>query len=254
MTFPLQPKTAAEVVDRYFDWTPRLDDDYLIGSTVTVTSGTITLSNSEFTRTKSLFTVSGGAEGETAALTAVVTTIGGQTLDQDLTMYIGVEAVETPFGPSTLTKGAMLELMFEELGSAGYQFDHGPDEQASALRKMDLMMSAQPFGSLPLGYNAPPVAGQSDMADLFGVADQFAQTLAVALAKRYSPAWGKTMSGQSRKDYAEGLNYLITTASRIPAAILDRRTPLGSGNKWRSVWAPYAGWRNYGYAIPDLVP
>lgn len=254
MTFPLQPKSANEVVDRYYDWTPQLNGDYLSDSTVTVTSGTITLSNSEFSATKSLFTVSGGAEGETATLTIVVTTAGGQTLDQDLTMYIGVEAVETPFGPSTQTKGDIIALMFEELGSAGYQFDHGPDEEASALRKLDLLMSAQPFGSLPLGYNAPPVAGQSDLLDLFGVADQFAQTIAISLAKRYSPAWGKTMSGQSKKDYAEGLNYLISTASRIPYAILDRRTPLGQGNKWRSVWAPYAGWRTYGYSIPNPVP
>lgn len=236
MALQLPPKSNLSTVDRIVDWTAALDGDVITHATVTVTTGTVTLSNVEWSPTEVRFTLSGGAVGETATFASQITTWGGQTLDEALSIY--VEAAIGPYGVSTTTKADILEMAAEELGSAGYEFDHGPDEIASWLRKLDALMMTTPYSGL--GYNAPATIGHGDQLDPSGLPDISLQTVAVALAVRISPTWGKAMSAESRAAFARGKNEIATMVSIVPTVSPRAGTPMGSGNKWRSVWAPYA--------------
>jgi len=236
MTLPLPPKSNLSTVDRIVDWTAALASDVITTATVVVSTGTVTISNVEWSDTTVRFTIAGGAVGETATFATTVKTLGDQTLDQTLSIY--VEAAIGPYGASTTTKNDVLQMAFEELGRAGYEFDHGPDEEASALRKLDALMTDEPYASL--GYNAPAGIGGSDLNDASGLPDNSLQTVAVALAIRFSPSWGKAMSPQSNAAFARGVNKLRTMVQVIPRVSLRRGTPWGSGNKWRSVWSPFA--------------
>jgi hypothetical protein len=231
----LAPKTNLSTVDRVIDWSAPLGDDYILSSLFVVTSGTITLTNPLFAYQQTEITIAGGAVGETATITNTITTAGEQTLDGTFTIY--VEAALGPYGASTTTKGDVVEMAFEEMALAGYEFDHGPDEIASALRKLDALMAES---SMPaVGYNAPAGIGQSDVLDASGLPDSCVQTISIMLGCRYSPAYGKTMSAQTRKDRNEGLNAMRTLVLTIPQAQLRAGTPVGSGNKWRSIWRPF---------------
>lgn len=236
MALQLPPKSNMSTVDRIIDWTAALEGDAITFATVTVSTGTVTISDIEWSDTDVRFTIAGGAVGETATFAHSITTLGGQTLDEALSIY--VEAAIGPYGPSTTTKNDILELTYEELARAGYEFDHGPDEIASALRKLDLLMTEEPYDKL--GYNAPAGIGGSDINDPSGLPDKGTATVAVALAIRFSPSWGKAMSPQSNAAFARGVNKLRTMVQVIPRVSLRRGTPWGQGNKWRSVWSPFA--------------
>lgn len=236
MTLHLPPKSNMSTVDRIVDWSAALDGDVISTATVTRTAGTVTVSNVEWSDTDVRFTIAGGAVGETATFAHSITTLGGQTLDEALSIY--VEAAIGPYGASTATKNDVLQMAFEELGRAGYEFDHGPDEIQSALRKLDALMTDEPYASL--GYNAPAGIGGSDINDASGLPDSSLQTVAVALAIGFSPSWGKAMSPQSNAAFARGVNKLRTMVQVIPRVSLRRGTPWGQGNKWRSVWSPFA--------------
>lgn len=236
MAQPLPPKSSLETVDRFIDWSVRLDGDVITGSTFTLTAGTVTLSDQQFSDSQTAVTIAGGAVGETATLTNQITTEGGQTLAIDLSIY--VEASIGPWGPSTATKGTVVDMAFEELASAGYEFDHGPDEKASALRKFDALMASPRMPAI--GYNAPAAIGGSDMLDPAGIPDSALETVAIELGIRIAPSWGKSMSAETRKARNEGMNALRTMATSIPTMPLRAGTPLGSGNRWRSLWRPFA--------------
>jgi hypothetical protein len=240
VSFVLPPKSANEIVDRIYDWSPALGDDVITNATLTVTSGTVTFDNLDWSPQKVIFRVLGGVQGETATFRNVVTTAGDQTLDQDFSIYIQAEAVETPFGPSTLTKGDIVAAAYEEMGLPNYEFDMSAEEWVSSLKKLDLLMAARPFVNLPLGYNFPATLGTSGKLDPVGFADTFSQTIAISLAKRIAPSKGKQLSSDTKKAYQAGLNDLLAQASTIPTQRLRGNTPLGSGNRWRATWAPYA--------------
>jgi hypothetical protein len=240
MALPLGPKSNASTVDRIVDWSAALGGDLIETAVVTITSGTVTISNVAWSPTQVVFTIAGGAVGETATFLNTVTTLGGQTLDQALS--IAIEAAIGPYGPSTATKATALEMAAEELASSNYEFDHGPDEIASWLRKLDTLMLTDPYNKL--GYNSPAAIGGSDQLDPLGIPDSALQTVAVALGVRISPSWGKSMSPESRAAYVRGVNEIRTMVQSIPSIPLRRGTPLGSGNKWRSTYWPFARGRD----------
>lgn len=237
MSIPLLPKTNLSTVIRIADWTPALGGDVITSATVVAASGTTTISEIEWSNTTVKFTIAGGAAGETATYTCTITTMAGQTLNETLSLF--VEAAVGPYGVSSSTKATVLEMAAEELASAGYEFDHGPDEIASWLRKLDALMLTSPYDGL--GYNSPSPIGTGDQLDPSGLPDKTLQTVAVALGLRISPSWGKTMSGTTHRDFVVGENAIRTMVQTIPTMPLRRGTPVGSGNKRRSIWGPFTG-------------
>lgn len=139
-------------------------------------------------------------------------------------------------GPSTATKRDLISLIFEECGQAGYEFDTTPEEQASALRKVDLLMNQWRVQGLDLNYNFPARIGQGDPDTQTGIPDYALDTVAMFAALRVAPGMGKSLSAESKMAMKQGYNMLISTINPIPTASLPGRTALGQGAWPRSYW------------------
>lgn len=141
--------------------------------------------------------------------------------------------------PSTATKADLLDLMFEECGRAGYEFDRSPGEDASALRRLDAMMAEWQARGITIGYNFPTTFGQGQPTDKAGIPDAAINTVAAWAAFRIAPGMGKTISAETRKAMADGLAFLRAETATIPEMLLPKSTARGIG------WKPWAIWRPF---------
>lgn len=236
MTEYLTPKLPTETVAYSADWAKQLGADIIASYTLVVSSGTVTLSGQEQAAQLIRFLVAGGANGETATLTNTITTVGGQILTRTLSLSIAIGGVTIT--PSTTTKQTLVNMAFEEIGLAGYEFDAEPEERFSALRRLDGLMAEWKTASLDLGYNFPASFGQGNLSDPTGIADTSVNTVALQLALRIMPAIGKTMSPETRLALSQGMSALRTAYAVIPNRTIPRKTIRGSGS-WGSVWRPF---------------
>lgn len=141
--------------------------------------------------------------------------------------------------PATAIKADLLDMIFEELGRASYDFDRTPDEDVSALRKVDALMAEWQAQGCNLNYNFPTSFGRGLPSDLVGVPDAALNTIAAHAAFRIAPGIGKTMSAESRKAMADGKAFLFAETAKIPAMDFPHSTAKGIGNKPWGVWFPF---------------
>lgn len=92
MAYPSWPgKAPSEVLDYIIDWSPRLGvgraKDQIVESNWTVPSG-ITMTANSFTTLQTVIWLSGGTLDTTYTLTNDVTTLGGRTMSQSVTIKI----------------------------------------------------------------------------------------------------------------------------------------------------------------------
>jgi hypothetical protein len=241
MTQVLTPKLPGDAVAYVIPWAHQIGDDWIESFTLTVDSGTVIIDSRENSSQNIVAVISGGADGETAELTAEIVTKGGQTLSRPITLLItaGVSSVT----PSTATKRTIVTMAFEEMTLAGYEFDAPPEEQFSALRRLDALMAEWAVSSLDVGYSFPAQMGGGDLDDESGVPDVALNAIAISLAERLMPTIGKTKSPETRVAQARAMNALRAYCATIPERSLANRTPLGSGNKPWSTWQPFSGGR-----------
>jgi hypothetical protein len=239
----LNPKQPSETVLYPLDLTLTLREtsDAISTYTLAVTAGTVTIGEDYNTDNVVFAPISGGADGETATLLLTVTTGLEQVLKRTYNLYISNTAVSVE--NSTNTKRQIVEMVFEEAGLAGYEYDSTPEEQASVLRRMDAIMGewASPGTQLDLGYNFPTTFGGSDMDDASGIPDFAVNAVALTVALRAYPAIGKTMSAETRVALGNGMNSIRAYCATIPDRQLTYATSRGAGNKPFSTWAPFVG-------------
>jgi hypothetical protein len=235
----LVPKAPGDTVRYFADWSKQLGGDCISTFTLTVTSGTVTLPevpclyDGEFIR----FLVAGGADGEMAVLTCTVNTVGMQELTREIQLFVSDQSVSVT--PSTVAKRALIEMAFEEIGLAGYEFDPTSEEYASALRRLDAIMAEWRTSSLDLGYNAPAVVGDSDLDDPSGIPDDAVRPVFLTLAFDVCPPLGKSMSVESKARYASSMDLLRTRYAPKIERRLPRTMPIGMGHRPWSTWWPY---------------
>lgn len=235
----LTPKLPTEAVAYVIPWAHQLGNDEIESYTLSVSSGTVTLSEEYQGRQHISVVISGGADGETATLAHQIVTLAGQRLDRTITLLVqdGVTAIT----PSTATKRTVINMAFEEIGLAGYEFDATPEEFASALRRLDVLMAQWRTSSLDLGYNTPAIIGQGDLDDESGLPDDSLNAVSISLALRVMPAIGKAMSAETRLALSQSMTALRAAYAVIPTSRLARGTPRGAGNKWAAAWSPIVG-------------
>jgi hypothetical protein len=233
-------KSPDEVVDRQLSWTALLNGDEINTHALTVMDGTIALDSVVVDGDDVLVRLSGGVSGEPVILQSRITTLDGRTLDQLITLdVVDLTTGTVPDAPSTATKRQILDMMFEEAGLASYNFSRTPEQDFSALRKLDALMGEWQVQGLSLNYNFPATFAAGDPDDVAGIPDWAVNTVAIAAAYRVFPGMGKTASPETRKAYAEGMAAIRVACSTTPERKLSRGTPLGAGNK------PYSTWRTY---------
>jgi hypothetical protein len=251
----LVPKPSGDTVTYFADWSKQLEQSDLIKTfTLTVSSGTVTISADPepplnfgtFIR----FGVAGGADGETAILRNTVTTVGGQVMSRDIQLKILDTAV--PVTPATNTKRQILNLTFQAMGLADYEFNVTPEEYASGLFAMDAQMATWRTSNLYLNYNAPAVIGGGDLDDPSGIPDDAVLPVSFALAFPVAAAIGKTLSPAALVTAGQSMNALRARYSVVPQRALQKGTPRGAGQKPYGVWQPFgfsgtsdpAGWNS----------
>lgn len=234
------PKTAEEVVFREINWSGLLDGDIIATSVLEIETGTIILSAVSNTVEIVSATVSGGAEGVLQILKNTITTGDGRTLVQVITMAV-LEAQDeaNPSLPSTASKQTIVQMAFEVAGLAGYTFAQTPEEQNSALRRLDGLMAQWQTEGIHINYNSPVAFGEGDLSDMSGIPDFAVVTASTALAMSIAPGIGKTMSAEAKAAFNQGMMQLRTATAVIPEMIPTRQTPRGSGGKPWSTWNPF---------------
>lgn len=128
------------------------------------------------------------------------------------------------------TKRQFIAQAFEEIGLANYAFDIQPEQEMSALRRLDAMMAAWNAKRIRIGYQGSTSADGSDLDQDAGVPDSANEAIYTNLAVRIAGTVGKVPAPQLAATARETYDTLLS----IAAAPRERRLdwmPSGAGNK-----------------------
>jgi hypothetical protein len=130
-------------------------------------------------------------------------------------------------------KRDLIEMAFEECGSAGYEFERTPEEVSAALRKLNAMMGEWPWNQL--GYPIPTY-GIGLPEELSGIAPENVQAVALHLAMRIAPNMGASLSAETKAAMTRSFNLLASRYATPPTALIALNTPRGTGHRGRSTF------------------
>lgn len=132
------------------------------------------------------------------------------------------------------TKRMLINAAFEELALAGFVFDITPDEQVSALRRLDSMMATWggPGIGIRIGYNATVNPGNSDPDQESGIPDWANEAVYLNLAIRLAAGYGKTLAKSTTVPAKFAYDALVSAiGSEIPQVQPLGNLPIGAGYK-----------------------
>jgi len=144
----------------------------------------------------------------------------------------------------------IVDLAFQEIGIASYEFDLNPQETNGALRQLDLMMATWNKRGIRIGYPIPSSPGNSDLDDELDIPDNAFEAMYLNLAVRISSGFGKQLTPQTRIAAARSYQELLSSQIYpIEQAFDSTAVPSGAGNKtWRYNQDPFLS-----KAIPPIT-
>lgn len=129
-----------------------------------------------------------------------------------------------------MTKKDIINLAFEEIGIAYYNFDIQPEQYISALKRLDSMMSVWQSKGLELDYLlSDPITGSS-LEDEAILSDKAIKPVYSNLALDLCPMFGKNPSLINIKNANLSYKNLINTSVSSNEVKMDRYV-LGGGYK-----------------------
>ncbi len=126
---------------------------------------------------------------------------------------------------SGYTKQAIISLAHELCGIAGFEFELAPDEIASALRVMDLMMAEHPFNLMGYNSDLPPSLPE----DASGIADIDVPAVYHYLAVRIAASKGKTLGPNVGAQVSMTFNRASSRYASVPRMPIAPNTVRGIG-------------------------
>ena len=135
----------------------------------------------------------------------------------------------------------IVDLAFQEIGIASYEFDLNPQESNGALRQLDLMMATWNKRGIRVGYPIPSSPNNSDLDDDIDIPDNAFEAMYLNLAVRISSGFGKQLAPETRIAASRTYQELLSTQIKpIEQALDAKAVPLGAGNKpWRINGDPF---------------
>ena len=129
----------------------------------------------------------------------------------------------------------IVDLAFQEIGIASYEFDLNPQESNGALRQLDLMMATWNKRGIRIGYPIPSTPNNSDLDDEIDIPDNAFEAMYLNLAVRISTGFGKQLASETRIAAARTYQELLSSLMQpIEQSFDTRAVPAGAGNKtWR---------------------
>jgi hypothetical protein len=230
------PKQPGETVAYSIDWTEALGvpgpyyGDQIDTYTLTLTSGDAVVGVNEVRYNVITALISGGTSGVTSTFLNTINTVQGQILTREITLLVQDDSV--PYAPSTATKRLVIDMAYDEVRLAVPEFQINPNELNTVLTKLDMLMDEWAASGIYLGYNAPTTPGDGDLDDEIGIPNAALHAVALYLALRVSPAFGKSLSAETKAAMMLAMSNLRGMTAHVPNMRLPRTTPLGQGNRW----------------------
>lgn len=133
-------------------------------------------------------------------------------------------------------KRDIIEMAFEECGSAGYEFERDPEEVKSALRKLNAMMREWPWNTL--GYVQGDYA-EGQPAEFSGIPEHALSAVSGYLALRIAPAMGASLSPEMKSTLSRSYSLVVSEAATkiVPTLRTATSTVLGSGRTRRIIFS-----------------
>jgi len=131
-------------------------------------------------------------------------------------------------GGSGRPKRDFIEMAFEELGSAGYEFERTSEEVKTGLRRLNLMMTEWPWNELTYDQ---PVSGDGAPTDLSTLPDEAASAVSLELANRLAGLWRTLLLPEQKVRLARAKGQLFTATP--PTQLMAPGTVRGSGARGR---------------------
>ncbi len=136
------------------------------------------------------------------------------------------------------TKRQLIEAAHAELGLADYVFDLPSEQLQLALSRLDAMMAEWDGMGLRLGYAIPGSVEGGDLDTEAGVPDRAWEAIAMNLACRLAPQFGKQVATETKAAAKRGLTMLLGKV--VPNEQSFGRIPAGAGNKtWQWQLDPF---------------
>ena len=129
------------------------------------------------------------------------------------------------------TKRQIIEQAFEEIGLASYVFDLTADQLESALRRLDLMVASWQARNIQIGYPLPASPGNSNIDEEIQTSLNNNEALVLNLAARLAPAYGKSLSPDTKATAKLLYDQLLIEAAMPYEQQFVRTLPLGAGFK-----------------------
>jgi hypothetical protein len=138
------------------------------------------------------------------------------------------------------TKRQLIDEAYGELALQGYVFDISPEEQQTALRRMDTMLATWEAKGVRVGYAFPANPTASDLDTPSGLPDSAVEAVYLSLAVRLAAGAGKTLTQETRAAARDAYTTLLWRAAQPIEQQLPNTLPRGAGNKpWRTVNQPF---------------
>lgn len=138
------------------------------------------------------------------------------------------------------TKRQLIDEAYGELALQGYEFDISPEEQLTALRRLDTMMATWEAKGVRVGYAFPSSPDDSDPDQDSGLPDMAVETTYLNLAIRLAAGFGKQLSVDTRRSAREGYDTLLWAAAQPIPQQMPSTLPRGAGNKpWGTTDRPF---------------
>lgn len=128
------------------------------------------------------------------------------------------------------TKRELINGAMAEIGLAEYTFDLSSEQLDQALRRLDSMMAEWNARGIRLSYPIPATPGSSVIDDNSAVPDSAYEAIITNLAVKMAPAYGKTVSIDTKASARHALNTLMAKAA-MPQEMQITGLPMGAGNK-----------------------
>ena len=131
------------------------------------------------------------------------------------------------------TKAEIVTEAFAELALAGHVCDIDTDEQAAALRKLEMMMAAWEGKGIRIGYAFASEMAAVDGAAEAGIPQVAFETVVFNLARRMAGGKGKAMTASQLQIARDGYDTLLRAAAFPLQQQMPSGTLAGAGNRGR---------------------
>lgn len=131
------------------------------------------------------------------------------------------------------TKRQIITEAFAEIGLGPYQYDRRPEDDQTALRRLNALAAEWSAAGVDLGFPSNNTPGTDDLDADSQVPPHLVRGLICALAVDLCPGYGKAPNPATVRAAATAKDLALSQSVEVPSAVMDRQSvPAGAGHKY----------------------